>query len=206
MKHIKQAISYSMVGSLGLTIVAGLQGCEQAPPNAGTQGFDSAQSAGQAQNFFIVMEQTGSNPDTYKLVEKHPTSGSTRAVLRLADGTERFMSDQELKKIAEQEAARVDAGESRLTGDPSMYSGGMSMGELLLASAAGALVGGMLANRLSRNQNFQRTQTRYGGGRPTAAISQPFRQSANTKQARSGFFGGPNKSASGGSRFGTFGG
>jgi hypothetical protein len=207
MRHIKKVLSYSIAGSLGLTVVASLQGCSDSGP--GTPNFDNL-NADQGQNldqsFFIVMRQTGTAPDTYELVEKHPTDGPTRAILQLPDGTERFMSEQELQAIAEEEAARVEAGTSRLTEDPSMHSGGLSMGELLLASAAGALVGGMLANSLSRNANFQRNQQSYGGGRPTAAISQPANrtQTANS-QPRSGFFGnnsGRSSSASSTSAFG----
>ena len=142
------------------------------------------------QNYFLVVEQTGSAPDTFKLVEKHPTSGPTRAILRTPDGKERFLSETELKQIAEAEAARVDAGTSRLTEEPSMHDGGLSLGEVLLAAAAGSLVGGMLANRLASNQNFQRTQNAYGGGRPTTSISQPAsRQTAARSKPRSGFFG-----------------
>ncbi|MCB1772434.1 MAG: hypothetical protein KDI88_02355 [Gammaproteobacteria bacterium] len=155
----------------------------------------------------MVMRQTGTAPDTFELVEKHPTDGPTRAILRLPDGTERFMAEDELKRIAAEEAARVEAGTSRLTEEPSMHSGGLSMGEMLLASAAGALVGGMLANSLSRNANFQRNQQSYGGGRPTAAISQPANRTTTAKsQPRSGFFGSNSGRTSSGSSFGSYGG
>jgi len=71
-----------------------------------------------------------------------------------------------------------------------MHAGGLSLGEVLLAAAAGSLVGGMLANRLASNQNFQRTQSGYGGGRPTTTISQPAsRQTASQSRPRGGFFG-----------------
>ena len=100
------------------------------------------------------------------------------------------MSEDELKAIAAEEAARVEAGTSRLTQDPAMHAGGLSLGETLLAAEAGALVGGMLANRLACNANYQRAQQTYGGGRTTAAISQPaLTQSAASTQPRSGFFG-----------------
>ena len=151
----------------------------------------------------MVVEQTGTAPDTYRLVEKHPTTGPTRAILRLPDGTERFLSEAELKRIAEEEAAKIEAGTSRLTQDPSMHAGGLSLGETLVAAAAGALIGGMLANSLMGNRNFQRTQQSYGGGRPTAAISQPARQNTASNKPRSGFFGNSSgRSTSGTSSFG----
>lgn len=205
MRHIKKALSYSIAGSLGLSVIASLQGCsDQGPTPPDLGGFDSGQQ-GIEGNQFLVIAQTGSDPDTYRLVEKHPTSGPTRAILRQPDGSERFLSNTELQQIAAEEAQRVEQGTSRLTQDPSAHAGGLSLGETLVAAAAGSLIGGMLANRLAGNANFQSTQQRYGGGRPVATISQPARtQAANRQQPRSGFFGG-NRSSSG-SGFGSFGG
>lgn len=205
MRHIKRALSYSIAGSLGLTVIASLQGCSDQGPQPGMDGFGAMDSAAAEGNQFLVIEQIASNPDRYRVVEKHPTSGPTRAILRSADGQERFLSEQELKDIAAEEAARVEAGTSRLTQDPSMQAGGLSLGEVLLAAAAGSLVGGMLANSLARNANYQRTQQSYGGGRPTASISQPANRTTTAKsQPKSGFFGGSKSSS--GSSFGGFGG
>ncbi len=192
MRHIKKALSYSVAGSLGLAVIASLQGCsDQGPAPPAFGGLDGAANGGIDGNYFLVVEQTGASPDTYRLAEKHPTSGPTRAILRLPDGTERFLSEAELQRIAADEAARVEAGTSRLTQDPSMHAGGLSLGETLVAAAAGSLIGGMLANRLAANSNFQRTQQSYGGGRPTAAISQPAnRNTSRQRTPRSGFFGG----------------
>lgn len=203
MRHIKKALCYSVAGSLGLTVIASLQGCgDQAPPPPASSGFGTAATENLEQNYFLVIEQTGSAPDTYQLLEKHPTDGPTRAVLRLPDGAERILSEAELKEIAGEEAARVEDGTSRLTKeDPGMSSGGLSLGETLLAAAGGALVGGMLANALMGNRNFQRNQQSYGRGQPTTTISQPANRPAPTaarSQPRSGFFGG--SSGSSGSR------
>lgn len=205
MRHIRKALSYSIAGSLGLTVIASLHGCsDQGPTPPNTSGFDGA-SGGIDQTYFLVIEQTGSNPDTYRLAEKHPTSGPTRAILRLPDGTERFLSEEELQQIAAEEAARVENGTSRLTQDPEMHAGGLSLGETLVAAAAGSLIGGMLANRLASNSNFQRTQQSYGGGRPTASISQPANRQTASSKPRSGYFG-SSSGRSSGSSFGSFGG
>lgn len=208
MRHIKKSLSYSVAGGIGLGIIATLQGCsDQGPQPPSLNSFDGTTNDVVEQNQFLVIEQTGNNPDTYRLVEKHATSGPTRAILRLPDGTEHFMSEDELKQIAEEEAARVEAGTSRLTDDPEMHAGGLSLGETLLAAAAGSLIGGMLANSLINNRNFQRTQQSYGGGRPTAAISQPAnRQTKPTSQPKTGFFGNNSGRSSSGSSFGSFGG
>jgi len=206
MKHIKKAISYSVAGSLGVTVIASLGGCEQ--PQQPFNDLSDQSNASQTQSFFMVIEQTSDSPAAYKVVEKHPTSGATRAILRDMNGIERFLSEEELKKIAQEEAAKVEAGTSRLTQDGAqMHGGGMSMGETILAAAAGSLVGGMLANRLMGNSNFRGNQQRYGGGRPASSYSQPAKPGSNKTQARSGFFGSNRSgSSSSGSRFGSFGG
>ncbi|MCB1761145.1 MAG: hypothetical protein KDI68_15345 [Gammaproteobacteria bacterium] len=207
MKHIKKALSYSIAGSIGLTVIASLNGCSEQPAPPHQVDGGSMLDAAAEQSQFLVIEQTGTAPDTYKVVEKHPTSGPTRAILRDMEGQERFLSEEELRLIAEQEAAKVEAGTSNLTQDPGMHSGGLSLGETILAAAAGSLIGGMLANRLMSNSNFQRTQQRYGGGRPTTSISRPLSNQSAQSKPRSGFFGG-SRSGTSSSRgiFGSFGG
>lgn len=208
MKHIKKATSYSMVGSMGITIVAGLQGCDaQQDMNAvnqqGQPGIENLQSDLQQENYFLVIEQTGTEPDRYQLAERHPTSGETRAVLRGLDGKETILSNQELKEIAEAEAKKVDAGTSGLLQNPNeASSGGLSMGEMILASAAGSLIGGMIASKLMGNSNFQRHQK--ANTRPSARVSQratPRKSPSNTQKAKpkSGFFGGNRSGSSRGS-------
>lgn len=193
MKHLKKALSYSIAGSVGLSVIAALNGCgdQGAQPPQGGDDAGSMQGVAEAENVFLVIEQTGESPDTYRLVEKYPTSGETRAILRGLDGTERFLSEDELREIAEAEAAKVEEGTSRLTQDPETMSGGMSFGETILAAAVGSLIGGAIANSLMGNRNFQRNQSQYGGGRPTSGLSQP--DSRSRTQPKSGFFGG-NKS------------
>lgn len=207
MRHIKKALSYSIAGGLGLSVIASLHGCTDPGANQpNLSGFDASAPGGVEQNFFLVIEQTGSAPDTYRLVEKHPTDGPTRAILRDPDGSERFLAENELKQIAADEAARIESGDSRLTQDPSMHAGGLSLGETLVAAAAGSLIGGMLASRLASNSNYQRTQQSYGGGRPTASISQPARTTTAKATPRTGFFGSSSGRSSSTGGFGSFGG
>lgn len=207
MKHIKKIKSYSMVGSLGLTVTALLQGCgeggqDSTMPPAPESNMESLQGDLQEQNYFLVIEQTGTSPDKYQLAEKHPTQGATRAVLRGLDGTETILSNEELTALAEAEAAKVDAGTSNLTQPQSeASSGGMSLGEMVLASAAGALIGGMLANKLSQNQNYRNNQK--ANTRPAAQVSQPGKQrsapSAKQKSTPKSGFGGRQGGSSSGS-------
>ncbi len=174
MKHVKKILSYSIAGSLGLAVVAGLQGCDSKQPGQpGTPNKDSIAENAKAENVFLVIQQTGENPDTYELAEKMPTSGPSRAILRDLSGNERILSQEELKKLAEEEAAKVEAGTSNLTKEPSATSSGLSLGETILASAAGALIGSWLASKLMGNANYQRHQERVGAGRPATTISRP---------------------------------
>jgi hypothetical protein len=197
MKHIKKVISYSIAGSVGLSVVASLQGCDQPSP------YNQEQQSGYDlnQNYFMVIEQLSSNPDRFTVAEKHPTDGPTRAILRSMDGTERFMSEAELKQYAEEEAKKVEAGTSTLTQDPATHSSGMSMGETIMAAAVGSLIGGMIANRLMGNSNFQKTSQSYGKT-PTSAYSRSATpkktsNSVSSKQKpKSGFFGGNRSSSS----------
>jgi len=86
--YIKQAVSYSMVGSLGFTVVAGLQGCDnnqrnEPPPNQSQNTLQNAAEQGR----FMVIQQTGRNPDTYELIEEYPSDSGSRAILKGLDGS-----------------------------------------------------------------------------------------------------------------------
>lgn len=210
MKHyIHKILSYSMVGSLGFTVVAGLQGCDnssnqQTPePKAANNGTiaDAAE-----QSVFMVIQQTSTNPDTYELKEKYPSSEGTRAILKKMDGTEQILSEAELKKLAEEEAKRVEAGTSQLS-QATAQNQGLSLGETILASAAGALVGGMIANKLMGNANYRQHQ-QYQTQRAQSTMSSTRTPNAgNTAtqprtQPKSGFFGGGSSNSSSSSSFG----
>lgn len=199
MKHyVKKILSYSMVGSLGFTIVAGLQGCGDtkttaettaAPANNANNSIANAASEG----VFMVIQQTGANPDTYELKEKYPSSEGTRAILKGLDGSEKVLSEEELKKLAEAEAKRFEEGQSQLS-QPTAQNQGLSLGETILASAAGALIGGMIANKLMGNANYQQHQQQQAQRAQTTMSStrnpaQTNNANQTKSQPRSGFFG-----------------
>ncbi|MFI0399508.1 MAG: hypothetical protein ACH34X_10515 [Thiolinea sp.] len=213
--YIKKILSYSMVGSLGFTIVAGLQGCDssstQAPP-ANTSGNASNSIANAAsEGVFMVIQQTAANPDTYELKEKYPSAEGTRAILKGLDGSEKVLNEAELKKIAEEEAKRFEEGSSQLS-QPAAQNQGLSLGETILASAAGALIGGMIANKLMNNQNYQRHQQQQTQRAQSTMSStrNPAQTNNNANQSksqpRSGFFGGNQGKPSNSSSSGTAGG
>lgn len=202
--QIKKILSYSMVGSLGLTVLASLQGCDnntQTTPVSPASQTQSSIADATSEGLFMVIQQTGANPDTYELKEKYPSSEGSRAILKGLDGSERILNEAELKQIAEAEAKRFEEGSSQLS-QPVAANQGLSLGETILASAAGALIGGMLANKLMSNQNYQRHQQQQVQKAQTTMSSTrkppPTTNPANPTKSppRSGFFGGNQGKAS----------
>lgn len=192
--YIKPILSYSMVGSLGLTILASLQGCGgDQPPAPPPQTPGTISDAAKGEGMFLVIQQTGANPDTFELKEKYPAS-ETRAILKDMNGNERILTEAELKKMAEDEAKKVEDGTSKLT-QPVAENQGLSLGETILASAAGALIGGMIANKLMGNSNYQQHQ-QHQQQRAQTSISRPAAGGTDARsvnqgqnQPKSGFFG-----------------
>jgi hypothetical protein len=142
MKHISSLASGIALGSAGVAMMSILGGCETSQQQ-------------QAQNKYLVIEQQASGK--YVVVEEMPTEGPSRAIIREKDAygntVERFMSEEEMKALAEQEYKKVQEGTSETvqSGDT---SAGMGLGGTILAAAAGALMGNMIANSLMNNKNF----------------------------------------------------
>jgi len=188
MKHyIKKISQVSAFGSVAVLAALALSGCEQKPKEqpAGSSVAEASKTQGQ----FLVIQET--EKDKYKVVEQYPANGPSRAILREMNGTERLLSEDELKKLAAEEAKKVDNNTSNLTkeGSAQMHSGGMSLGETILASAAGALIGGYIANKLFNNPNFQANQRMNA---PTQ-MSQPATKTPSTAAStgakpQSGYF------------------
>lgn len=173
--YIKKASYYGVAGSIGIMIASSLTGCEKAQE--------------EAQNMFIIMQERADGG--YDVVEKHPTEGPSRAIVRDINGNERMMSNEELTMLAQQEAQRVDSGASSMGNS----GGGMSMGEAILAAATGAilgnLIGNALANKMANNPKFQAAQ-RQAANKTSAiqrsATSKPSGASSASKP-KSGYFG-----------------
>ncbi len=156
MKHyIKKISQVSAFGSVAVLAAIALGGCEQKPKEeSGTSVSEAAKAQGQ----FMVIQEISEGK--YKVIEQYPANGPSRAILKDMNGTERLLSEDELKKLANEEAKKVENNTSNLTKENSaqMHGGGMSLGETILASAAGALIGGYIANKLFNNPNFQANQ------------------------------------------------
>lgn len=194
MKHIKTFKELASRGALAAIIATGLAGC-----NAG--GGEQANTAVVKQNATVFIEKTEQG---YKIADEFP-SNETRVFLREKDAegkmNERLLSQAEIDELLKEENAKIDAGTSNLTnGNAQMSSGGMSLGEAILASAAGAIIGSWIGSKLfgspgfnaarqgaySNPSAYSRSQSSFGGGAKTGAAG---------GGAKSGFFGG-NKAAS----------
>lgn len=193
MKHIKKFKELASKGALAAIMATGLTGC-----NAGQS--EQANTAVVKQNATVFIEKTDRG---YKIADEFP-SNETRVFLREKDAegnmNERLLSQAEIDKLLKEENAKIDAGTSNLTnGNAQMSSGGMSLGEAILASAAGAIIGSWIGSKLfgspgfnaarqgaySNPSAYSRSQSSFGGAKTGAASS----------GAKSGFFGG-NKAAS----------
>ncbi len=187
MKHyIRRISTYAMVGSIGAAAMVAFTGCEQRPAGEG----DAFTQASQRQGAFVVIDEVA--PNQYKIAEEYPAE-TTRVILRKLDGSEKILSKEELDALVAEEAQRIERGESALT-QPN--AGGLSLGEALLASAAGAIIGSWIGSKLFNNPNYQ--QNRQRGYKSPSAYQRSVNSFNKAKQAgstrttkstRSGFFG-----------------
>ena len=147
-KHIYSLVSGVALGSAGIAMMSVLGGCES------TQQQEE-QSQQKQQNKFLVIEKQGDGK--YVVVENMPTDGPSRAIIREKDANgnmvERFMNEEEMKKLAEQEYQKVQEGTSE-TLKSGEGSAGMGLAGTILAVAAGSLLGNMIGNALMNNKNF----------------------------------------------------
>ena len=200
MKHIKKFKELASKGALAAIMATGLAGCN-------SSGSEQANTAVVKQNATVFIEKTDQG---YKIADEFP-SNETRVFLREKDAegnmNERLLSQAEIDKLLKEENAKIDAGTSNLTnGNAQMSSGGMSLGEAILASAAGAIIGSWIGSKLfgspgfnaarqgaySNPSAYSRSQSSFGGAKTGAASS----------GAKSGFFGGNKAANAAGSSFG----
>jgi len=180
-----------LLGSTALVVMSAMSGCE-APQE-------------QAKNKFLVIEQQANGK--YVVVEEMPTDGPSRAIIREKDAngntTERFMNEDEMKALAEQEYQKVQNGTSE-TLQEGAGSQGMGLAGTILAVAAGSLMGNMIGNALMNNKSFSRnsaTSNRSAYSRSAAGKS-----AASKSSTKKSFFGGGSSSSSSSKSGGFFGG
>ncbi|EDP6956088.1 hypothetical protein GNZ81_05880 [Campylobacter jejuni] len=201
MKKIKKIIQIGMIGGLAAVAGGALVGCGSNNDNA-----DTLNQAANAQGAFVIIEETA--PGHYKIKDQYP-SDETRVVLKDLNGTERILSKEEMDALIKEEAAKIDNGTSNLTKDNGQISsGGLSLGETLLASAAGAILGSWIGSKLFNNQNFANQQRGAFSNQSAYQRSvNSFNKAGTTSSAssakKSGFFGGGSKAVSSSSSFGS---
>jgi len=182
MKHITTIGSSALLGSMGLVVMSSITGCSQ-------------QQEEQQQNRFLVIEQQPNGK--YIVVEEMPTEGPSRAIIREHDENgrivERFMNEEEMRALAEQEYQKVQNGQSELNQEPSA-SPGMGLAGTILAVAAGSLLGNMIGNALMGNKNFQRHSNSVN--KSAYHKSAAGKRSASKSSSKKSFFGGSKKGSS----------
>ncbi len=206
MKHIISLKEALLAGGLGAIVAFGLAGCgEEKKPQ---------QEAVAKQGATVFIEKSG---EGYKVVDEFPSS-QTRVFLREnINGTtsERLLTQAEIDELMKQENAKIESGKSELT-NPELSSGGMSLGSAILASAAGAIIGSWIGNKLFNSPGYQaQRQTAYKSPTTYTRSVNSFKSGAGagagaTKaapQGKSGFFGsgstgGAKAGASGGASYG----
>ena len=182
MKHLSTIGSAALLGSMGVVVMSVLSGC-------------TAQQEKQQNRFLVIEQKPGGK---YVVVEEMPTEGPSRAIIRERDEngivTERFMNEEEMRTLAQQEYEKMQNGTSELNAPPS--GEGMGLAGTILAVAAGSLLGNMIGNALMGNKNFQRHANSVNKSAYHRNAS-----GAATRTASSGksFFGGTARSSSFGS-------
>lgn len=206
-KGIKKVASYAAVGGFGAVVIAGLAGCGSDNGGANNNDGSALNEAAQKTGAFVIIEETA--PGKYKVLEEYPSS-ETRVVLKDINGTERVLSKEEMDRLIAEENAKIDAGTSNLTNqNAQLSSGGMSMGEALLASAAGAIIGSWIGNKLFNNPGYQaQRQSAYKNPSAYSRSVDSFNKAKATSSAgkpsggKSGFFGGSSSKSGSNSNFG----
>jgi len=187
MKHLKKLSSIATATGLGALLATGMTSC-----TSNTQ----QEEQNQAKGAFVVIEETAKGK--YKIKDEFPAD-ETRIVLKQLDGTERVLTQAEMDKLVKEESAKIDNGTSNLTKQNAQASqqGGMGLGEVLLSSIAGAMIGSWIGSKLFGNQNFKNNRKAGYKSPSTYSKSQKsFSKSRKSSSKRSGFFGGKKSSSS----------
>ena len=186
---LKQVSNYAIVGGLGSLLLTSFTGCEDR--SLGQTGNSVFTEASQKQGAFVIIEKDP-NGNGYKIVDEFPAQKTT-IVLR-ENGKERILSKEEVEQLVAQEAKKIDNGTSSLT-NPELSNGGFSLGEALLASAAGAIIGSYIGNKLFNNQNYQsQRRTIYKSPQTYSRSVNSFNKTTSsapkkaTSNKKSGFF------------------
>lgn len=206
MKHFRKISDYAMIGGLSAVVVVSLVACGN--QNEENQSSTNANVINAVQKgAFVILEEQADG--SYKISEEYPST-RTHIVVRSVNGDERVLSEEEINRLVKQEEAKIDSGASELTNPNS--SGGLGLGGALLASAAGAIIGSYIGNKLFNNPAYRQNQQRnYKSPQAYERSQNSFkntssstsRSSATPSNAKRGFFGGNSNSGRSSSNFGS---
>ncbi|BCX78673.1 UPF0323 family lipoprotein [Campylobacter sp. 19-13652] len=187
MKAIKKIATYVGLGVFGAISAGALAGCFSSDDK-------SSLNENVKQGAFVILEEIA--PNKYKVLEEYPSS-ETRVVLKGLDGSERMLSQAEIDEILKAENEKIQNGTSGLTNqNAAMSSGGMSLGETILASAAGAILGSWIGSKLfnspaynATRQSAYKSPSAYTRSVNSFSAAKSGAGSAKTSSGKSGFFG-----------------
>ena len=199
MKYIRKISDYMIAGGMGVLVIASMQGCDQKDENKNVLA-----DAAKAQGALVIVDESATGE--YKIAEEYPSS-TTRVIVRKPDGSERILSQTEIDALVKEEAAKIDNNTSALT-NPSMGTGQMGLGGILLSSIAGAMIGSWIGNKLFNNQNFQNQRAAtykspQAYSRSTSSFNKPMSTSSSSSATKSSGFFSSSGSSSGSSSSGT---
>lgn len=194
MKAIKKIATYVGLGTFAAISAGALAGCLDSNDK-------SSINENVKQGAFVILEETA--PNKYKVLEEYP-SNETRVVVKGLDGSERILSQAEIDEILKAENEKIQNGTSNLTShQPQVSSGGMGLGETILASAAGAILGSWIGSKLFNSPAFN--STRQSAYKSPSAYSRSVNSFNSAKagasapkasSGKSGFFGSNSSSSS----------
>jgi hypothetical protein len=171
-----------VLGSLTLGLVTVLNsGCSGEDPQ------EPQEQKAEAQNKILTITEKA--PGKYVVTDEAMTSGPNKAIVTDLNGTTRILNEEEMKKFAEEEFKKVENNTSNLTSSNPPQDEGFSMGEVLLAGAAGALLGGVVGNMLSNNSNYQANQKNYAPTSYNNRMSKQGQKINSGSTSKSSFFG-----------------
>lgn len=192
MKYLKTFSTAASATGLGLLLSTGLTGCVGG-------GDQQSQEQAQPKGAFVIIEET--TPGKYQVKDEFPAE-ETRIVLKKLDGNESVLTQEEMDALMREEEAKIDNGTSNLTQPNMQAQGGMGLGEAILASAAGAIIGSWIGSKLFGNPNYQNNRQAGYKSPSTYQRSQNSFSKTSTSTKRSGFFGGKSSTSSRSSFFG----
>ncbi len=187
MKHIKKLSTIATATGLATLLATGVTGC-----TGNTQQHEEQM---QSKGAFVIIEETA--PGRYQIKDEFPAD-ETRIVLKKLDGTEQVLTQTQLDLLIKEEAAKIDNGTSNLTKaqNPQTQQQGMGLGETIMASMAGAMLGAYIGNKLFGNQNYQ--NNRKAGYKSPSTYNKSkssFNKPRKSSAKKGGFFG--NKKSTG---------